>query len=156
MNHGDIYDDDFEEEIDDYGVIKPPFSIVVGETVCYRCGAALDVAALIGWNSHGEHCFAIYVQQLPDELLHAICDYVEYRKAYSNTADMAYYANHCPSCDALCGDHYLHRPGAVFFPMEQVEAEAVRLVNSEMSITGPVHGSYCVGCLDLILGIADH
>ena len=145
--------DDSELGHDD--LIGPPYHIVVGGNACYQCGAPHDVAAIVG-TFHGDaRCFALYIRELPDQLLEAVREHVEIEESFSKTAGHAYYANHCPQCNALCGDHYLHRPGAIFAPLEPEEATKLRVIEVGPSVSGHMHASSAYGTsLEWILEFA--
>jgi hypothetical protein len=74
---------------------------------------------------------------MPSELLAFIQRSLpQYKKQYSHTAEMSYYANTC-QCGALFGDHYLvSEPGGAFFPEDR--ADAARIEMSRVPCSPPL------------------
>jgi hypothetical protein len=86
----------------------------------------------------GEAAILSEIASLPDTLrweIQARCP--TFKLKQSKMAGFAYYANTCPKCGVLSGDHYLHSdPGSPFFPAD--EADAAKLTIEELPLSGPV------------------
>ena len=121
--------------------LQPPIRLVSGPTRCYQCGQSFDAVAIVGIveaDGYTESVILSYIETLPDELLAIIHQrFPCFGRAFSATAGIDYYANVCPRCEALAGDHYLQSPGRIFFPTDGEEAAA--LCNEIIVVDGPVN-----------------
>jgi hypothetical protein len=69
-----------------------------------------------------------YVDWMPRGLRQEVSQYAaSIRLADTKTAGTTYFANHC-ECGAVIGDHFLHQPDEVFFPVEKRNMDDLRLV----------------------------
>lgn len=152
--HDDEFDDDYDDD-DHEEYIDPPYHIVVGATWCYNCGNAHKVAVILGTFDRHMRCFARYVTELPDALLQAMREHTVYEKRFSRMAKMEYYANCCPHCGALSGDHFLHDGGAVFGPLDPEAAAALKVFSVGVRVEGRVKGTFAwSSAIDWILQAA--
>lgn len=89
---------------------------------------------------------------LPDYVLQFIQSrFPNFRLKRSRTAGLEYYGNVCPNCDALTGDHYLHRPGDAFFPMSDEEAARLNISEVPLSCPAEFEASSSIGLGEMIL-----
>jgi len=120
--------------------IGAPIRLVSGVTRCHRCGhgfSAVAIVAKVTEDGQADTALLSYVTDLPGELLFLItARFPSYGLEFSQTAEHVYYANTCPACGALAGDHFLRSPDGVFFPMDD---EAVAALSVEtLPIEGPL------------------
>lgn len=110
----------------------PPLFLIQTDVSCWKCSAPVRAVGIVAnhvedEDEDGEYVpygddpsefFSLsYVTAIPDQLLaeiHAVTQH--FKSATSATARQSYFANHCPSCGALQGDHYVHsEPDEGFF-----------------------------------------
>jgi hypothetical protein len=77
-----------------------------------------------------------------------------FRCHFSKTAGREYFANHCQSCGANFGDHYLREVGGAFFPMNQEDAERMSLVELPFEGEFEIEADWVMGAGDLLLEFA--
>lgn len=73
-----------------------------------------------------------YITHLDSDLLAEMG--MHYRQAHSRTVGVTYYANHCSSCNAFQGDHFLHGANGPFWPFEGAVVH-LRLWNAPIQLT---------------------
>lgn len=124
--------------------LTPPLFLLEAPCHCWRCSAeasaiALAVQTLAERESENEPfedvsdpsepAILSYILTLPDDLL------AEMRKVLpsfslqkSHTTGDSYFANSCPACSALLGDHFMHsEPGGAFFPEDEAAAKRIKI-----------------------------
>lgn len=122
----------------------PGFGLVVGKTTCWSCAANIRAAALWvpshaywpepDWEPNHEPDPALlgYVEAASRSVLAQVTHHAPWMTFVSTkTAGISYLANCCSSCRAVQGDHFLRRPGDVFFPETPVQVQALRLILGE-------------------------
>jgi len=136
--------------------INPPLYLASTTITCRYCKAAMHAVALIAPNvpeTEGDVCILCDITELPDSVLSFIQSrFPTFRRQFSKSAQSEYFANTCPVCGVLSGDHYLHsEPGAPFFPT--TDEEARRLTIDPVALQGSidVQASLRMGSGDLIL-----
>lgn len=112
---------------------RPPYIILNGRNDCWSCGKEFDVAGVVVSEAiveegFSEKVYLIYVKELPDELLqeiHAISP--NYSKEFTATTEMDYFANVCPHCGEVTGDHFLFsEPDGAFGPGKEDSPTGVK------------------------------
>lgn len=119
----------------------PKFYLVMASVECYKCGevakvycVASDKYEMIEKDDDSEdesNVFTAYssLKNIPAELESIIqLQCVTYFKDFSRTTKGNYYINHCASCRAKIGDHFLHdEPGGAFFPTDEGQGKDIKL-----------------------------
>lgn len=164
------YDEaDEADEVDDQAEANlrlfPPLLLLSATTSCWHCKAAFTAVALgahaieedgqaMGEVTETDDMFIIReLDVIPEALLAELtARNPSYRRQHSNTVGGAYYANTCPDCDRLTGDHFLHaQPGGAFFPTSTAEAAAIRVERLQFPEPVLVGGTWGYGTGDFIL-----
>jgi len=128
-----------QAETDDWEIeVEPPLFLLLAQETCYRCkaNAAVIAFATLSLISNGlrisdddEPSLVIlqYVERMPPEIeTFVTARFPSYRKHFSRTADLAYFANFCV-CGANFGDHFLGEPDAAFFPTTESDARKIQI-----------------------------
>jgi len=121
---------------------RPPYKIVKGLNVCWGCNKEFDVVGVVVNEAlieegFTEKVYLIYVKELPDELLQEIqAVSPNFRKKFTATTEMDYFANVCPHCGEVTGDHFLYsEPDGAFGPgNEEVPTELIARFDRPMTI----------------------
>ncbi|MDV3514695.1 hypothetical protein [Stenotrophomonas sp. C1657] len=93
-----------------------------------------------------------YIQGLDDQTMAHLMEVAPWLKlGHSGSLGEAYWANHCGTCDALQGDHFLHGVDGPFFPQTREESQLLRLVEG----FGPLQASAVAGQSGWMDWIAD-
>jgi len=121
---------------------RPPYIILNGQNACWSCGKDFDVAGIVVSEAiveegFSEKVYLMYVKELPDELLqeiHTISP--NYRKEFTATTEMDYFANVCPHCGEVTGDHFIFsEPDGAFGPgREEMPTEIQARFDKPMAI----------------------
>jgi hypothetical protein len=129
-------------------VVGAPLYLLESVATCWKCGALQPVIAFgaerILEDSGGDDAglwqstdFTLlnYIEDMPDAVYRFVCAFHPgYRKVFSMTADMEYYANTC-GCGAFFGDWFLVcEAGGAFFP--EMAADARRITISTIPLGG--------------------
>lgn len=113
---------------------------------CWRCAAPYRAIAFlmapgyqirdddddgetgVFWSDNRNWAFAHYISALPSPISEMLkSEAPNYRRAFSQTAQSTYWANHCPACNALQGDFELFcEPEGAFFPIIIDQVRAMR------------------------------
>lgn len=121
-------------------LLDPPFFLISGTTQCFRCGTSFEavaIAASFAEEGTTEQCILSFVTDLPAGVLAYIQQrFPTYSLKWSDTAELRYYANTCPSCGVIAGDFFLNSPGEVFAPMD--EHAAMLLTVEQIPVENPV------------------
>lgn len=115
--------------------ISSPLYLVISNEPCWKCGRSQKVIAIAAsgvkdeFESLGddsEKLFVTNIEEMPSEIYEYIAAlHPNYKKHYSHTADLTYYANTC-SCGANFGDFYLYlEPDGAFFPQSDEIAASI-------------------------------
>jgi hypothetical protein len=137
------------DEMDGVIAVQGRLYLLTANAACWKCGKPQDVVVIAaqGLSEGGEpipdtqdprSLVALSaIAEMPSELLAFIQQrQPRYKRQYSRTAEMSYYANTC-QCGALFGDHYLvSEPGGAFFPEDR--ADAARIEMSRVPCSPPL------------------
>ena len=111
---------------------RSPYIILKGRTTCWSCSEEFDVVGIViseATDDEGftEKVYLMYVKELPDELLREVQAIApNYRKEFTSTTQMDYFANVCPHCGEVTGDHFLFsEPDGAFGPGKEEQPTAV-------------------------------
>lgn len=123
---------------------RPPYKIFKGKNVCWNCNNDFNVVGIVVNEAiidieegFSEKAYLIYVKELPDELLQEIqAISPNYRMEFTATTEMDYFANVCPHCGEVTGDHFLFsEPDGAFGPgNEEIPMAVVANFNKSMTI----------------------
>jgi len=121
---------------------RPPYNIFKGQNLCWSCDRELDVVGIVVNDvlieeGFSEKAYLIYVKELPDELLQEIqAISPNYCKKFTATTEMDYFANVCPHCGELTGDHFLFsEPDGAFGPgNEKLTTVSIAIFDKPMII----------------------
>lgn len=126
-----------------------PFHLIVGETKCWKCGARAKVGAIICHrvldDAYDEEATLKYIEWLPSALFAEVRESLpNYELRSTAGAGRAYYSNVC-ACGVVIGDHYIHQPDEVFFPMtdearDSIDVRRLRFVDSFSTRADPSWG----------------
>lgn len=145
--------------------IYGPVYLVGAAENCWKCRSENEVVTLacttIGVDERmeradpGETFLLSYIREMPAELFLFVTGLASnYRKLYSRTADVEYYANVC-KCGANFGDWYLfNEPDGAWFPKDDLGVVTTRVV--PVPLAGPFQvdcdfGTCKIGGLDGLL-----
>jgi len=141
---------------DEKTTINPPLYLASTTISCWRCDADMPAVGLIApkvADTEDEVCILSDISELPISVLTFVQKrFPTFKRKFSKTARMEYYANTCPKCGVLSGDFHLHsEPGGPFFP--ESEEDAARLTVEQIPLNGPIEvvAGLGVGAGDLIL-----
>lgn len=137
--------------------IKSAIYLAQTEINCWNCRKEMTVLGLLAptvLNAEDDAvCILSNIKELPEKLLtqiQSVNPNFQYRK--SNTFQDSYYANVCPYCNKITGDHHLHsEPGGAFFPMEDEDIEKIRLHKIEFDEVIEIDSSYSMGMGEVML-----
>lgn len=118
----------------------PRYGLLLGQVACHFCQATTRTAVL--WVASYEervgegvvdeggpavlHC----VEWLDSDVEAFLCLYAPWvRLAPTATSRLTYHANHCETCGAIQGDHYLHGPDGPYFPQTDADLARLRFVD---------------------------
>ena len=115
------------------------FAILTATSDCFRCASSIQVSSLMvpsyverdpdedEWFPVDECALLMHVEWVDDVARMQWLDHAPWiAPSTSTTAGFTYLANVC-SCGALQGDWFLTKPGAAFFPLEDVSLDAISL-----------------------------
>jgi len=128
------------DEINDAVVVEGRLYLLIANAACWKCGRPQDVVAIAAQeltdggesipDTQDPRSLVVLsaIAEMPSELLGFMQKrQPRYRKQYSHTAEMSYYAN-TRQCGALFGGHYLvSEQGGVFFPEDRAEAALIAM-----------------------------
>lgn len=126
----------------------PAFALLIGQTTCWSCAATTRAAALWvpshaywhepDWEPDHEPDPALlgFVEAVSDGVRGHVSRHAPWMAfVATKTAGFTYLGNCCEFCGAVQGDHYLRRPGEVFFPETPAHVQALHLIPCEGSLT---------------------
>ncbi|WP_313453309.1 DUF5710 domain-containing protein [Brevundimonas sp.] len=110
--------------------------LVTASESCWRCDARFTAVAFLlapgfvldehadGGEQLADWAFVDYITRLtPEAVRSAQTVQPAYRQGYSRTTESRYWANHCPSCQALQGDFHLYsEPDGAFWLADAADA----------------------------------
>ncbi|MRS02600.1 hypothetical protein EG832_05150 [bacterium] len=112
---------------------RPPYTILKGSNLCWSCGKEFDAVGIVVGEAlveedFSEKVYIMYAKELPDELLHEIQAITpNYCKEFTATTEMDYFANVCPYCGEVTGDHFLFsEPDGAFGPGKEESPTGVK------------------------------
>lgn len=152
--------------------LSNPILLLESRNECYKCGSIEKVVAVASQDfseyledeeqwSEVEHVdddlIVVHtIREMPPSILSEIQKrHPHYEHRRSRTIDERYWMNVCSKCGAHFGDFYMHdEPGGSFFPMNEVEAEAMTI--RKLDVSGPFEfdADFSMGGGDIILGHA--
>lgn len=114
--------------------------LVTASERCWRCDASFTAVAFLlapgfvldehadGGEQLSDWAFVEYITRLtPEAARSAQAVQPAYRQGYSRTTESRYWANHCPSCQALQGDFHLYsEPGGAFWLADAEDAARMK------------------------------
>jgi hypothetical protein len=146
--------------MDDEGLqLSAPTYLVTGDWNCWRCGADMNVVALLCENAENPE-MGPFILSSTATLPRHVVEFVQrrcpsFRLTFSKTVGTKYLANNCPKCGVISGDFFLHsEPGAPFFPTEEDEARSLTLEQIPLTEPAAVDSGCGYGTGDLILQYA--
>ena len=157
---------DLEHE-PEFGIRSPHYFVLESATDCWKCSRLTRVFSFMlpeqheqfeyaqddeedlaltsnpgCWVCHGYRGTMSSLHGLSRPVINQLRLHTEcYKPAYSKTAGITYYMNHCEHCAAKLGDFYMHsEPGGAFFPTSPTEASGMILheVNERFDANGGV------------------
>lgn len=144
--------------LQNFNLEAPAFALLIGQTACWSCAATTRAAAIWvpshvywhepDWDPDHEPDPALlgFVEVVSDAALAQVNRYAPWMTFVSTkTSGMTYLGNRCESCGAVQGDHYLSRPGEVFFPETPAQVQALHLIPCEGDLAArasPAVGSW--------------
>jgi hypothetical protein len=108
----------------DFGILSDEAMIVSGRVKCWKCEADVTVICLYCQTGfvHGEAMFDFSVSNITDidqSLRQQLARWSNFHATRRRGSGFGGFANHCPGCNALQDDFYLHgQPGAIFFSFQ--------------------------------------
>jgi hypothetical protein len=83
----------------------------------------------------GDAALLTYVEWMGDGAAQLIRDHAPgMRFAAAKTSGMAYWANHCLSCGAIQGDHYVHEVDGPYWPQHDANLAQLKFVPGQGAI----------------------
>jgi hypothetical protein len=130
-------------------VVTPPLFLIATDISCWWCIEPIEVVGIIACqvatfedgeelpcgDDPDEFFTLTYVESLPESLLAEIQTLAPaYKLSNSTTAKQIYYANTCPHCNALQGDHHVHsEPDQGFFLCDEDGVDGIRVTRLNFS-----------------------
>lgn len=124
--------------------IRGALLLLLADMQCWKCAGTLRVGALAGqshteawldeaepprWLPFGEPAALQRVTSMSPGLEALVRRQLPtYHPAFSQTADMGYFMNHCPHCQASTGDFYAHAPDGPFFAWPRRGTEGIEII----------------------------
>ncbi len=125
--------------------VRGPLLLLIAQMACWKCKASTKVGAWAARNP--AEAFLDYAQP-PRWVVfddgYALSEVVQvsaslgarardmlptFRPDHSRTAELTYWMNHCSSCGASIGDHYLHsHPDGPYFTWERAGREGIEVI----------------------------
>jgi hypothetical protein len=129
-----------DDELEDPITVEGSLYLLTANAECWKCRQPQEVIAIAAQglseggtpipDTQDPTCLVVLssIVEMPSELLASLDKkHPRYKKQYSRTAEISYYANTC-QCGTFFGDHYLvSEPGGAFFPESSVEAAGITL-----------------------------
>ncbi|MDQ1109310.1 hypothetical protein QE424_002469 [Stenotrophomonas rhizophila] len=144
----------------DLTISTTSYALLQGGITCWKYSVATKVTAI--WvpgfiDNEDEECpeeggaaLLKYISELDIETMTRVRAASPWLKPnYSQTADQTYWANHCQTCDALQGDHFVYSPDGPFFPQDQAGVDQLKVMPGH----GPLMASASTaqsGWMDLV------
>ena len=124
--------------------IRGALLLLLAEMRCWKCGGMLRVGALAGqahteawleeaepprWLPFGDPAALQHVTSMsPSVQAQVRAGLPTFHPAFSCTAEMAYFMNHCGHCQASTGDFYAHAPDGPFFAWPRRGTEGIEIM----------------------------
>jgi hypothetical protein len=124
----------YREAAEGYAISSQEAYVLVANVACWRCRTAMP--AVCTYCESGEICGVPYrqfsvsnVTALDASLRHQLTSWPHFRVGYNRAARREYFANHCPRCNALQDDYFLHcEPSGAFFAVNAVPNRIVQRI----------------------------
>lgn len=134
----------------------PSYALLQADTTCWKCGESTRVATI--WVPSftdtsdvegpedepeiGGAATLRHIEDLDDNVTDHVREVATWLKpGHSETAETTYWANHCPHCDALQGDHFVMGVNGPFFFQHRAEADALELIPGRGPLTANASAS---------------
>lgn len=124
------------------------FGLLLGKAECWACHQSTPAATVWVPSFHFRHepgddeeveedpAVLSYIEQISAGALTAITANAPWMTmAPTRTIGITYLVNRCTHCDEVQGDHYLHKPGAPFFPLEVGDVVHLKYVPCQGPLT---------------------
>lgn len=124
--------------------IRGPLLLLIGSMPCWKCSEIVRVGALAGqadteawlddaepprWLPFGDPGAVERVTALSPDIEAAVRVHLPtYHPAFSQTAEMGYWMNHCAACQASTGDFYAHGADGPFFAWPRAGRDGITIV----------------------------
>ena len=124
----------YREAAEGYAISSQEAYVLVANVSCWRCRTPMR--AVCTYCESGEICGEPYrqfsvsnVTALDASLRHQLLSWPHFRAGYNRAARREYFANHCPRCNALQDDYFLHcEPSGAFFAVNAVPNRIVQRI----------------------------
>jgi hypothetical protein len=116
----------------EYSIVSEQASIARATTDCWKCGASTEVICIYCESGliDGDPYDAFTVSNITstdDGLRRQLARWPFFRLGYDRIAGERCLANHCPRCNALQADYYLHcEPDGAFFTLKGPRGAAIK------------------------------
>ncbi len=125
---------------DDEPILEAPrYGLLLAGIYCYSCQAHTPTATI--WMAdfqereqgdvldEGEAALLTYVQWLDPKAAELVTIHAPWlRLAATKMSGMTYWANHCETCGAIQGDHYVHEVDGPYWPRDDSVLARLTLV----------------------------
>jgi hypothetical protein len=116
-----------------FRIVSDEAAVISGQIRCWNCKADIEVICLYCQTGfvEGEPMFDFSVSNvaaIDGSLRLQLARWPNFHIARRHGVEWGGFSNHCPSCEKIQDDFYLHcRPGGIFFAFQAPRAQELRI-----------------------------